>query len=186
MDYWSKWDTNSKKPSSVGTQPCFPAAIIPMVQMEEPRLREGGLLVQYHIAKASWSRYSKGSVCLQSTCSFHNTRCPWWGRENVSVLSICAWHSWTHYEWMNAAWPAASERFLTSPCNPKEWFYHWEFSPRGKWYGRHSGVWGEMSGRTLSAKTLLTERNVLLLPYPASTDRLLDSFRRCRNCATVR
>ena len=147
---------------------------------------EWGLLVQYHITKAPWSWYSKCAVCLQSTCSFHNTRCPWWGRENVSVLSICARHSWTLYEWMNAARPAASERFLTSPCNPKERFYHWEFSPRGKWYGRHSGVWGEMSGRTLCAKTLLTERNVLLLPYPAPTDRLLDSFRRCRNCATVR
>ena len=46
-------------------------------------------------------------------------------------------------------------------------------------------VRGEISGRTLSTKTLLTERNVLVLPYPAPTDRLLDSFRRCRNCATV-
>ena len=169
----------------MGTQPCFKTATVPVAQIKKPRLREWGLLVQHHIAKASWSQYSKRSVCLQSTCSFHNTRCPWWGRENVSVLSFCAWHSWTHYKWKNAAWPAASEHFLTSAYNPKEWFYHREFSHCGKRYGRHLGVWGEISDRTLSAKTLLTERNVPVLSYPAPTDILLDSFRRCRNCTIV-
>lgn len=128
-------------------------------------------------------------LCLQSTRSFHNTRWPWWRRENVSVLSCCAWHSWAHYEWMNewmnAAWLAASEHSLTSAYNPKEWFYHWEFSHSGKRCGIHVGVWRDVLGRTLSVKTLFMERNVLLLPFPAPADRLLDSFRRWRDCATV-
>lgn len=38
-------------------------------------------------------------------------------------------------------------------------------------------MWGGISGRVLSAKTLLTERHVLLTPITAPRDRLLDSFR---------
>lgn len=171
-----------QKPSSVGTPAMFPAAIVPMVQMEEPRLRGR--------PPCSWLKHHGALLRALSVCKhmfFPQYQMPMVGRENVSqccpsVLGIAG-----HFmnEWMLHDQLLLSV-FWSLSLQSQEQFYHWEFWSRGKWYGRRSGCGEEMSGRTLCAKTLLTERNVLLLPYPAPTDRLLDSFRRCRNCAAVR